>query len=88
MDSLNLQYWSRSGAMNRRNASGTPEELAADVSSPEQSVFCRQDAGSTRRFMERAYCYVDFQSQMDCGVQPKIARNELPWVKVRNCVQP
>ena len=30
----------------------TPEQRAADVSSAEPSLFCRQDAGSTLRFME------------------------------------
>ena len=52
MVSFDLQNWTRIKAMNLRNASGTPEERAADVSSAEPGVFCRQDAGSTLRFME------------------------------------
>ena len=28
------------------------------------------------------------QSQRDCGLQPKVARNELPWVTMRNWIQP
>ena len=31
---------------------GAPQERAADVSSADPSVFCRQDAGSTLKFME------------------------------------
>ena len=52
MESLNLQDWTRIGATNLRKARRTPEERAADVSSAEPSVFCRQDAGRTLRFME------------------------------------
>ena len=38
----------------KRKARRTPEQRAADVSSAEPSFFCRQDAGSTLRFMGRA----------------------------------
>ena len=31
------------------------EERAADVSSAEQSFFCRQDAGSTPQYLERLH---------------------------------
>ena len=52
MESFSLLDWTRIGAMNLRKARHTPEQRAADVSSAEASFFCRQDPGSTLRFME------------------------------------
>ena len=28
------------------------------------------------------------KSQRDCGLQPKVARNELPWVTILKAIQP
>jgi hypothetical protein len=43
---------------------GAPQERAADVSSAELSIFCRQDAGSTLRFLES----LDLQDRTRIGV--------------------
>ena len=52
VESCNLQEWTRIGAMNLGKARRAPQQRAADVSSAEPSFFCRQDAGSTLRFIE------------------------------------
>jgi hypothetical protein len=54
MESFNLQYWTRIGAMNLRKKNRASQQRAADVSSAGPGFFCRQDAGSTPRFMEKA----------------------------------
>src|SRR5438045_5441958 len=38
-----------------------------------------------RRTLREGACE---QAQRDCGLQPKVARNELPWVTFRNQIQP
>ena len=51
MESLH-SFCARIGTMNLRKVRAA-RQRAADVSSAEPSFFCRQDAGSTLRFMER-----------------------------------
>src|SRR6185369_5550 len=48
-----FQDWTRIWSVNLRKNRRTPEQRAADVSSAEPCFFCRQDAGSTLRFMDR-----------------------------------
>src|SRR6185369_15009133 len=50
MESLH-SFCARIGTMNLRKVRAA-RQCAADVSSAEPSFFCRQDAGSTLRFME------------------------------------
>ena len=52
MESHNLQEWTRIGSHEPLQRERAPQQRAADVSSAEPSFFCRQDAGSTLRFME------------------------------------
>jgi len=55
--------------MTLRNQRRPPQQRAADVSSAEPSFFCRQDAGSTLRFMES----LDLQDRTRIGAMNRLA---------------
>jgi len=60
-----IAHWNHEPTQRKR----APQERAADVSSAEPSFFCRQDAGSTLRFMGSLHDFVIAQGDHEPALQ-------------------
>ena len=78
----------------RRDTSGVPRRRDGFVAQEWPAVFGGEDQMNVNggkglwHVRRMASCVGVFQSQRDCGLQPRVARNELPWVVVQQTLQP